>query len=221
MKPLPRPLCQLIEKALNSYLDLDAERAGAMQQLSGKTLAVNITDLGLEFFIDVLDDKLDVKGQLPENNEEQPAAESKARGRQITTISGSSLALFQLGMQQDNTRSLFSGEVSISGDIQSGQRFSEILRSIEVDWEELLSNYTGDLLAHQLSEGLRSFTAWSKKAVDSLSRDLADYLKEESRQLPHAIEVEDFIKSVDETRLAVDRLQARIQRLHAKASKQQ
>ena len=56
-----------------------------------------------------------------------------------------------------------------------------------------------------------------KRAGDTLARNAAEYLTEESRDLPVRIEVEEFLEDVDRLREAVDRLDARVAAVDARA----
>jgi len=90
-----------------------------------------------------------------------------------------------------------------------------LLKRADLDWEELLSRYTGDVIAHQIGNLARSLTRWSKDAGARLGQDLAEYLLFESALLPPRLEVETFLDAVDQLRNDVDRLAARLQHVSA------
>ena len=92
---------------------------------------------------------------------------------------------------------------------------SAILDGIDIDWEEHLSRVTGDVLAHQVGNVARGMLEWGRNTLDTVSRDVAEYLHEESRDLPTRGEVDEFLARIDTLRLDVDRLEARVQRLQA------
>ena len=52
--------------------------------------------------------------------------------------------------------------------------------------------------------------AFGRRAGDTLARNTAEYLTEESRDLPARVEVEEFLEDVDRLREAVDRLESRV-----------
>ena len=84
------------------------------------------------------------------------------------------------------------------------------------DWEEQLSHLVGDAAAHQVGNLVRDTLQWGAKSVDTLGRDLTEYLQEESRQLPQRDEVNKFLAAVDVLRNDVERLDARVKRLQAR-----
>jgi ubiquinone biosynthesis protein UbiJ len=74
---------------------------------------------------------------------------------------------------------------------------------------------TGDIVAHKVGEFVRSTVAWGKQAMDTLGRDAAEYVQEESRDVVNQYELETYMTSVDTLRSDVDRMDARIQRLQS------
>jgi ubiquinone biosynthesis protein UbiJ len=54
---------------------------------------------------------------------------------------------------------------------------------------------------------------WVRDSADSLRQDLADYLGEESRMLVGQAEAQARFDELDDMKLALDRLEARIERL--------
>ena len=87
------------------------------------------------------------------------------------------------------------------------------LGGIDIDWEEQLSRLSGDVLAHRLGTMVRGALDWGRRAKQSLERDVAEYLREETGLNPRQDEVESFVAGVDVLREAVDRLEARLERL--------
>ncbi|MCB1903235.1 MAG: sterol-binding protein, partial [Gammaproteobacteria bacterium] len=86
----------------------------------------------------------------------------------------------------------------------------KILAAMDIDWEEQLSHFTGDLLAHKTGNLLRTVRNWGTSSSTSLKLDLKEYLQEELRLLPGRLEVETFLGNVDVLRDDVERLQARL-----------
>jgi ubiquinone biosynthesis protein UbiJ len=121
--------------------------------------------------------------------------------------------MLQLGIGTDTARTLFSGDVDITGDVETGQAFKSILDEMDIDWEEQLSRVTGDVVAHQLGNLARRAGEWLRHGGTTLQQDIGEYLQEESRVLPSRIEIENFIADVGNTAMAVERLEARLQRL--------
>jgi ubiquinone biosynthesis protein UbiJ len=56
----------------------------------------------------------------------------------------------------------------------------------------------------------REVADFGRRAGDTFARNIAEYLTEESRDLPVRIEAEEFVAGVDRLRESVDRLVARV-----------
>jgi ubiquinone biosynthesis protein UbiJ len=63
----------------------------------------------------------------------------------------------------------------------------------------------------------RGFLDWGRKAADSLSTNVAEYLQEEGRDVPSRVEVEEYLEAVDQLREATDRLDARLSRAESRS----
>ncbi len=88
-----------------------------------------------------------------------------------------------------------------------------VLVRIDIDWEEVLSHYLGDSISHQLGNVSRGMARWGRQVGDTLTQDLAEYLTEEKRLIPHRDELDGFVTAVDELRENADRLEQRARRL--------
>lgn len=196
---LPVIMTATMETALNRTIALDSQAKTAMGQLQGKVIAIDILGLDISLYI------------LP--GVERIHVMSHYDGEADTRLKGAPLSLFKMSVGNHSENQLFSGEVDISGDTETGQRFNQILQQIDIDWEEHLSHLTGDVIAHQLGRGLRGLMHWGKLAKDSLLEDTAEYLEEEQQLVATRHEVEEFNREVDILRNDLERLQARVQRL--------
>lgn len=103
--------------------------------------------------------------------------------------------------------------VRIEGDLHVGQQFKKILDELQIDWEELLSQYIGDIAAHHSSNILRSISTHVRQAVVTTAQNASEYVRYEARMTPAGWRVEEFIDDVDKLREDVDRMSMRIDRL--------
>jgi ubiquinone biosynthesis protein UbiJ len=108
---------------------------------------------------------------------------------------------------------MFKGRIRIDGDTEAGHRFKQILAAVNVDWEEQLSQYTGDVIAHQIGRLWRHGKNWVQDSRQRLDRNLSEYLQEEIKLLPRQDEIEQFMSDVDTLRADADRLLTRFDRL--------
>jgi ubiquinone biosynthesis protein UbiJ len=136
------------------------------------------------------------------------SAETQADAR----LAGRPLSLARLAVTGDEEL-LRSKSVRITGDPIVARDFHELIRLAAPDFEEELSRLVGAVAARRLANLARGAAGWGVDAADRLSRDVAEYLQEESRDLPTRHEVEGFLDRVDGLAEAVDRLEARISRI--------
>lgn len=195
---IPAPALSLLEIAFNRALELDPDARQRLVALSGKVIVVELLGLDLRLYF------------LPALDGVQIAGSCKREPD--TVIRGAPGTLLHVAITQDR-KPLFEGEVEITGDIELGQRFNRILQNIDIDWEEPLSRLVGDVAAHQIGNVARGVLQWLNYAASSFARDTAEYLQEESRDLPAKNEVDAFYNQVERTRADVDRLAKRIERL--------
>jgi ubiquinone biosynthesis protein UbiJ len=189
-----------LESAVNRYLLLDPAAGDRLAGLEGRVIALELRGLDLMLVFRVQGQGIafiDEPGLTPD-----------------TVLRGTPLGIARLGLGRGNaTGTLFSGDVEIAGDVETGQAFKAVLDAIDIDWEEQLSRFTGDMLAHQMGNAARHAGRWLDHARLTLERDLSEYLQEELRVVPTRIEIENFIGDVDRLRMDLERLEARIRRL--------
>ncbi len=204
---IPLPFLSALETAFNAWLTLDGEALPRFAELDGKIIRFHITGLDLNLYFLPAASGIQVLGNYPD--EEQG-------GVVDATIHGSPMSLIRLSTAKNSGETMLKSDVEIDGDMRVAEKFSAILRDVDIDWEELLSKLVGDVVAHQAGQATRSAAAWLKETAEAMQLNTAEYLSEESGLAPAAAEINDFMDEVDELRMDVDRLEARIKRLQQK-----
>ena len=191
-----------LESAVNRYLRLDPTACARLAGLEDRVIALELRGLDLMLVFRV--------------QEQGIAIIDDPVRKPDTILRGTPLGITRLGFGRGNaTGTLFSGDVEISGDVETGQTFKAVLDAIDIDWEEQLSRLTGDMLAHQLGNAARHTGRWLNHARLTLERDLSEYLQEELRVVPTRIEIENLIEDIGRLGMDTDRLEARFRRLLA------
>ncbi len=197
-------LLKIAEAAFNRYLALDPEMSSRLGELEGKCLGFELTEPEIEIYCKPHDKSVTLLAACD--------------GEPDCVIKGSALNLLKMLRSDDPAQSRSRGEIEIVGDSRLAQDFSDILKSIDIDWEELISKVTGDFAAHRIGNAVRQAKNWFDETLEALRLDVSDYLREESGILPTATEIDYFMTQVDEFRNDVDRLEARIKRLEKRIS---
>jgi ubiquinone biosynthesis protein UbiJ len=201
IKPL---LIAVLETALNRYLALDDNRYQLLCPLSGKVIAVNVQPFNETIYLCPTQDSI----QIIDQSINQPD----------TTISGSLWALGLMGVSARPMRSVFSGDIKIEGDIQIGKQFQELFKQLDINMEDQLARFTGNEIASRVADFFRSGSEWTKETVETFKLNTAEFLQEETRDLPAKPEIDLFFDDVDRLRNDADRLECRINRLISAAN---
>jgi ubiquinone biosynthesis protein UbiJ len=196
IKPL---LMSALETALNKFLAMDQNSGVFLAPLVGKVIAVTITPFNETIYLCPSSDSIQLLDQIPD----QPD----------TRLTGSAFALGLMGLSSKPMRSIFSGEVKIEGDMNTGRKFQELFAKLDINLEQQLARYTGDTIARSLSQFFQAGSNWSKESIETFRLNASEFLQEETRDLPADPEVDIFYSQVDKLRTDFDRLQSRVERL--------
>lgn len=136
-------------------------------------------------------------------------------GEAEVSLSGSSSALLRLAGNPGARSTLFSRDISVTGDTALAEHIAGIMEDLELDMESLLGRITGDVAAHEIHRGATGLLGWVRKSLDTLQMDLGEFIQEEARVVPGQSEQQQFFERVDTLRMATDRLEARVARLQS------
>ena len=201
---LPAGVISGLESVINRYLRLDPDTAARMAALTGHCIGIDLQGLDLHLFIYPGAQGIQLRDHID--------------GEPDTILQGTPLGMARLGLGKSTEKTLFSGAVSIAGDVETGQAFKAVLDAMDIDWEEQLSMLTGDVIAHQLSNTAKRTSQAFRHSRHTLEKDIGEYLQEELRVLPSRIETENFSAAVTRINIDTDRLAARIKRLQDRVS---
>jgi ubiquinone biosynthesis protein UbiJ len=129
-------------------------------------------------------------------------------------ISGSLITLARM-MNGSGEAAIRSGDVDLTGDAATAQRFQKLLDLAQPDIEEEMSRVIGDVAAHRIAEIARGVGNWARAARSTMGGNIREYLQEESRDLPTRYEVDRFTRQVGTLRDDVERIAARLNRLES------
>ncbi|MEN8261137.1 MAG: SCP2 sterol-binding domain-containing protein, partial [Pseudomonadota bacterium] len=183
-----------LEDALNRYIAMDPDAGLFLRPLCGKVIAVQPKGLGWDFYLCPCEDGMQLLQEF--------------EGKPDTTLIGSPLALGMMGLSDAPSRTLFSGEVKMEGDVDTGRKLQAFFEKLDIDLEEQLARLTGDIVAHKVGNLVRGGHAWGRASLETFKMKLSEYMQEEARDLPTRVETEMFFSDVDKIRSAGDRLEA-------------
>jgi ubiquinone biosynthesis protein UbiJ len=179
-----------------------SERAATLAaQLDGRVLALVLEGTPMTLWFRV--------------NGGQVAIDTRHEGTADARLAGTPLSLLSL-VGPGAPERVRSAGIRIEGDAEVAQRFQGLLQLAQPDFEEELARVIGDVAAHQVANLARGLLDWGRKAADSFSQNVAEYLQEEGRDVPSRVELEEFLEAVDHLRNDADRLEARLSRLETR-----
>ncbi len=188
-----------LETALNQALALDPATGRALAALEGKVFQLDCTQPELEIFLIAQAERIRLSGHW--------------EGDITTGIRGSAGDFAELAASDDAAASLINGKLELHGNSGPLIELQGILAGLDMDWEAPLVEALGDVVGHQLAQGMRGLFSWGQQARSSLHRQIEEFIIEEARLTPPRLEVERFYSDIQSLNNQVDRLQARMQQL--------
>ena len=194
LEALLRPIAEVLNRNI-------AETTPARElatQLDGKTVAIRVRDTALAMYFVFDQDTVTLATEFDADPD--------------VVITGSLVTLARMAGGA-GAQAIRDGDIDLTGDAATAQRFQTLLDHAKPDVEEELSRVIGDVAAHQLAEFARGVGNWVRDARSTMGDNIREYLQEESRDLPTRYEVEIFGQQVGELRDDVERIAARLKRL--------
>jgi ubiquinone biosynthesis accessory factor UbiJ len=192
---IPTIILSTLERSINRVLLTAAGGQAAIQGLDGKVIKLQLDDLGVSVWIASNGRSLRLSAVDP--------------GRQDLCLSGRSGEMLKAALE-GRAEGRFPSEVTVEGNMDTARQVQQLLKALDPDWEEALAGITGDAVARGVGSAARQGLSWGRETGDALSRNLAEYLRDELRVVPDRSEVEAFMDAVDRLRDDVDRLAARL-----------
>lgn len=190
-----------IDTIVNRALALDPNAMRQLKKLHGKCLEIFLQDFEKTFFVCFTETGIQFTLIKPDNPEKSDVR-----------ISGPIKAFINLALTKNPHQSAQLG-LSFEGDFNTVEATQQLFLSLDIDWVEATSFWTGDIMAHQLGQFVQHTKTKNVQLLKNTAESISEYLQEESLMLPTRIEVTRFMDQVDVLRADVDRLNARFELL--------
>lgn len=187
---------QTLGKLINQALSLDPEAKEQLAQLADQTVALEITDWQLKFTLLLTTNGVQLLNEEPQTID--------------ATISGPLLGIMQTACSGGDPTTMRQAGLRMEGDIRLAEQLKRILSSLEIDWQEPLSQVVGPTLSSGMSEGMHRTNEIVKNIFRSGVNQLTTFLTTDSGCLPSEAEITQFNRAVTVLRYDVDRLEARL-----------
>ena len=192
-----------LEKSINAYLRLDPASEKRLSKLNDAIITVELLPLHYIFQLAATKDGIKLySGELLPAN---------------CKISGTPLQMLSVAVNKTDRHSFFADDLKIEGDASISQQVIELFDEINIDWEEYLSQKIGDTSAHHIARTFTSLKNFIRDTKERFCADINEYVHEETDLFPPKEALADFYNDIDQLRMDIDRLEARLLQLKNKA----
>ena len=158
-----------LEKTLNHLINTNnIDTSG----LDNKTIGLNVDEFNLQLLFMFTNSRIFVIEMHDKKNVDVDIQLNKAAF--LSLFSGTS---FEELIESD--------EIEINGNIKTAQQLADLIALSSIDVEELVSHYTGDIIAHQLGKSIRLIKSKASNdkdnIIETLKNDLTTLLVAPSR----------------------------------------
>ena len=147
-----------IEKTLNHMINVNDI---GIERIDNKIISLKVEEMDLSLFFLSVNSRVFVLDKLQNKKFDVSIILNKASF--LSLLKGSTIEEL---IERE--------EVEINGNIKTAQQLADLLVSSSIDIEELISEYTGDIVSHQLGHALRQFKKVSLKNDGSIINNLKD-----------------------------------------------
>lgn len=189
------------ERTINKALRYDAATAQKLATLAPKVLAIEILQPATTIYVAFGNEM-----RLMAHYEATPDAK----------LSGELNAFINLARHEDKHAALMKSDIQIQGSSQLAMGLAEAMSQLNIDFEAMISEFTGPVVAHVMGKNLRRLGSWLKQAGEKFQQDTTEYVRDELQLAPHKLEGESQFMAIGKLKQDAERLEARVQRLAAK-----
>ncbi len=189
---LPQFVCALAEKITARLIAMDPAAPGYLSRLAGRQLAFKLKEWPATLVLTATADTILF-------NQHEDSADCRIQ----TDLA--SLRLLRDPSQL--TRLIKADALQIDGDIQLAQQYSYFFQQLDPDWQQSLSGYVGDALAHKIAISLTQLQHYVSARVSTLQQAGTELVQDELQLTPCAIELAQFSDAVSQLAARAEQLQ--------------
>ncbi|XOV79949.1 MAG: SCP2 domain-containing protein [Aestuariibacter sp.] len=199
--PFQQLVTSVIENGINTLLTLDPGAAQRFNKLADKQIRVSLQEIPFALRFCFADKVLVM------------AEEKDSASGSDVSIAVSVWSISTLKDSSQLTRMIKSDQLQLEGDLHTAQQFSALFSELSIDWEELLAQRVGDVLAYNLVSTGKALKQKAHALHLTMQQILKDAALEEKQVAAHPLLVDAFIEDVHRINAQVDRLEQRLTQL--------
>lgn len=192
---LPQLVCAVAEKLSSRLIAMDPAAAAGLARLQGRQLAFKLKEWPTTLVLTASTDGILF-------NQHDNTVDCRIQ----TDLA--SLRLLRDPSQL--TRLIKADALQIDGDIQLAQQYSYFFQNLSPDWQQSLSGYVGDAMAHKIALSLSQLQRYISNRMISLQQTGTELAQDELLLTPSALEMMQFSDAVSQLAARVDLLQQQL-----------
>ncbi|OGT41815.1 MAG: hypothetical protein A3F13_07730 [Gammaproteobacteria bacterium RIFCSPHIGHO2_12_FULL_40_19] len=191
-------LLPTLEIIINRALKCDPDALTKIASLKNQVIEVNCEDWNMIFYI------------IPDSQGLQ--FHKKYSGEVNTTIRGTLNHFLHIFVKGADTKTLFQYPIDINGNTHNVEVLRDAFKNIDIDWEERLSHYLGDAIAHKVCFHFKKAKKMLEKSAENVVDQTKEFIHFEARNLVSNKQAEKLYADIATLRDDVDRIEARIKK---------
>jgi ubiquinone biosynthesis accessory factor UbiJ len=192
---LPQLFCAAAEKAMARIIAMDPQARSRLARLAGKQLSFRLKEWPITLVLSANAEEL----LFNQHDDTVDCA-----------IQTDLASLRLLRDPSQLTRLIKADALQIDGDIQIAQHYSNFFQQLEPDWQQTLSTYLGDAVAHKVARSLVQAQQYVTAKATELQQQSVEMAQDELRLSPSQAEMAEFSNAVSQLAARVDVLQQQL-----------
>lgn len=193
-------LLPTLESIINRALKTDPDAFAKILSLKNQVIKIHCNDWNMKFFMIVDSSGLQF--------------DKKYSGKINTVVTGTLNNFLHIFIKGADTKTLFNYPIDIEGNLHNIEVLRDAFKNLDIDFEEKLSHYLGDAIAHKLCFYLKTAKKTMEKSAKNITNQTKEYIHYEARNLVSKKQMEKFYKGVEKLRDDVERMEAKIKNAH-------
>ena len=103
--------------------------------------------------------------------------------------------------------------IKISGKAVLAENFSSIMSKINIDWEQIIAEYTNDSIGFYSAKIYNFFNHKKIEIEESLLRNAKEYVRDETDIIPSKESINNYIEDVDSLRNKIELVDAKLKKI--------
>ena len=105
-----------------------------------------------------------------------------------------------------------SSTIKVSGDASLAESFSYIMQKIQINWEQIIADYTNDDTAFYSQKILEFFQSKKSEIKESFYRNSKEYFRDETDIIPTKVQINNYVQDVDNLKNKIEVLEASLKK---------